>query len=76
VLGLFGSSIGVRESWLRAARLHRAALRSASKLTEREEVGDDVALSFAVAASGPTLLISLGISIDDTISIFTLAPKS
>lgn len=71
VLGLFDSSIGVRESWLRATRLHRAALRSASKLTEREEVGDDVVRSFAVAALGPTLLVSLGISIDDTISIFT-----
>lgn len=56
--------------------LANLALPGASKLTERKEVGDDVVYSFEVAASGKTLLVSIGISSDDKISIFSIAPKS
>ena len=56
--------------------LANIALPGVSKLTERKEVGDDVVYYFEVAASGKTLLVSLGISSDDKISIFSITPKS
>ncbi|MEY2881476.1 MAG: hypothetical protein RLZZ15_3856 [Verrucomicrobiota bacterium] len=50
-------------------------LPGTNKLTERQEIGDDVIYSFELVASGKTLLVQLGISSDDKVSTFSIAPK-